>query len=696
MDMFSLDFKQSSKEVILIATPIQSPKIPRYLILVFLLLMVGIGTAGYLYYENQKNYIKKEKKNELLAISNLKINQIVAWRKNRQADAEVLFESYQLVQQLRQWLKSRDKSLAMEEILSWMSSFRGHHDYSSIFLLDEKGNVCLYTSEAYDEVGPYAQTFVNEAIRSRKVMWVDLYREEDSHYIHLDILVPLVPREPDGLPSGVLLLRINPYQFLYSFIQSWPTPSRTAESLLVRREGMEVVFLNELRHKKNTALSLRLPIVGKQTVAVKAVQSMEGVLEEMDYRGVEVLAAVRQIPGSPWYLIAKVDQDEIYAPIREHAILVIALVGVLILSAGIMVGFLWRNQTARFYRKQYDNEIERQALLQHFEYLVKYANDIILLADRNWKIFEVNDRAVEIYGYSRDELLKMDIKQLRAPEEKFLFEKQFQQLDEQKGLTLQTIHQRKDGATFPVEASLRVIEVEGKKFYQSIIRDITERKKAEEKIREERDRAQKYLDIAGTAIVVIASDQTVSLINRKGCEVLGCDEKEIVGKNWFDTFIPERMRNEVKTIFYELMAGKIETVEYFENPVLTKSGEERMIAWYNSVFKDERGNILATLSSGEDITERKRIEEEREKLIHELREAFAQIKTLSGLVPICASCKKIRDDKGYWNQIESYIEKHSTAEFSHGICPECARKLYPQLYDEEDDGKSTPGPSERK
>lgn len=678
------------------ASPIPSPKIPRHLILLFLLLILLIGTGGYLYYGNQKKHIKKEKESELLAIADLKVNQIASWRKERLGDAEVLFENYQFIRQLRRWLKSQEKSMVMEDMLGWMSSVRGRFDYSSIFLLDEKGKVCLYSSEAYDEVGPHIKSFVNEVIQARKIKWIDLYRDETDRHIHLDILVPLLPREPDGFPSGVLLFRINPYQFLYSFVQSWPTPSRTAESLMVRREGIEVLFLNELRHQKQTALSLRLPITGKQTVAVKAVQGVEGVVEGADYRGVEVLAAVRKIPGSPWYLIAKVDQEEIYAPIRQHAILVLVFVAALILSGGGVVGFLWRNQTARFYRKQYDNEIERQALLKHFEYLVKYANDIILLADRNWQIFEVNDRAVEIYGYSRDELLKMDIKQLRAPEERFLLEKQFQELDKQKGLTLQTIHHRKDGAPFPVEASLRVIEVEGKKFYQSIIRDITERKKAEEKIREERDKAQKYLDITGTIIVVIASDQTVSLINRKGCEVLGCDEKEIVGKNWFDTCISERMRNEVKTIFYELMAGKIETVKYFENPVLTKSGEERMIAWYHTVFKDEWGNILATLSSGEDITERKRREKEREKLIHELREALAQVKTLSGLVPICASCKKIRDDKGYWNQIELYIEKHSTAEFSHGICPECARRLYPQLYDEEDDGKPSPDSSEQK
>ena len=81
-----------------------------------------------------------------------------------------------------------------------------------------------------------------------------------------------------------------------------------------------------------------------------------------------------------------------------------------------------------------------------------------------------------------------------------------------------------------------------------------------------------------------------------------------------------------------------------------------------------------------DVTERKQAEEERDKLILELRDALSKIKTLSGMLPICASCKKIRDDKGYWTQIESYIKHHSEAEFSHSICPECAKKLYPEFY----------------
>ena len=99
----------------------------------------------------------------------------------------------------------------------------------------------------------------------------------------------------------------------------------------------------------------------------------------------------------------------------------------------------------------------------------------------------------------------------------------------------------------------------------------------------------------------------------------------------------------------------------------------------SSLLYDARGQAVGVMGISRDITERKRAEEAREKLIAELQEALAQIKTLSGLLPICASCKKVRDDTGYWNQIESYIRDRSDAEFSHGICPECAKNLYPEF-----------------
>ncbi len=137
---------------------------------------------------------------------------------------------------------------------------------------------------------------------------------------------------------------------------------------------------------------------------------------------------------------------------------------------------------------------------------------------------------------------------------------------------------------------------------EGFITDITAQKLAQEALRRERDRAQMYLEEAGVLIVAIDQDQKVTLLNKIACGILGYDSKEAVGENWFDTFVPERIRGEVKAVFAKLMAGEIAPVEYFENPVLTKRGEERTIAWHNTVLTDESGTIIGTLSHGEDVT----------------------------------------------------------------------------------------------
>ncbi len=125
----------------------------------------------------------------------------------------------------------------------------------------------------------------------------------------------------------------------------------------------------------------------------------------------------------------------------------------------------------------------------------------------------------------------------------------------------------------------------------------TERRQAEEALEKERNKIKQYLDIAGVMFLLINADQKVSLINKKGCEILGYDEKQIIGKNWFDNFIPERIRDKVKEIFRSLMDKKAEPIEYFENPVLTRNGRERIIEWHNSILTDEMGNIIGTAVS---------------------------------------------------------------------------------------------------
>jgi PAS domain S-box-containing protein len=127
-------------------------------------------------------------------------------------------------------------------------------------------------------------------------------------------------------------------------------------------------------------------------------------------------------------------------------------------------------------------------------------------------------------------------------------------------------------------------------------------------LREERDKARAYLDIAGVIFLVINPDQTVALLNKKGLEVLGCDENEIIGKNWFDTFLPKWDRERVRESFTKSISGEMETIEFFESPVLTKSGEERTVAWHHAVLRNEKNQIVGTLNSGEDITKNKEME----------------------------------------------------------------------------------------
>jgi PAS domain S-box-containing protein len=133
---------------------------------------------------------------------------------------------------------------------------------------------------------------------------------------------------------------------------------------------------------------------------------------------------------------------------------------------------------------------------------------------------------------------------------------------------------------------------------------------SQDQAQRERDTAQRYLDLAGVMLLALDAAGNVTLINRRGCATLGHDDSSgIIGKPWIDTFIPPSRREELKKSFADLFARKMSVVEFYTNPVLTKQGEERLIAWHNSVLTDDEGRITATLSSGEDITERKLAED---------------------------------------------------------------------------------------
>ncbi|MDT8317272.1 MAG: PAS domain S-box protein [bacterium] len=260
--------------------------------------------------------------------------------------------------------------------------------------------------------------------------------------------------------------------------------------------------------------------------------------------------------------------------------------------------------------------LERQE--KQFRSVVETAREAIISVNSDDEIIFWNKGAETIFGYSSDEMMGKSVTKIMPKQYRDLHKKGLRRVIKTGksrviGKTVELLGLKKEGGEFPVELSLAKWKVGGETFFTSVIRDIEERKNADDVLKKTLFKAQQYLDVAGVILVVIDADQKVSLINKKGSEVLGYNEREIVGKNWFDNFIPEDMRVEVKKAFSKFMAGEIKPVEYFENSVLNRNGEERVISWHNVLLRDKDGEIIGALSSGEDITEKILNELELEK-----------------------------------------------------------------------------------
>lgn len=461
----------------------QIPKrVPLTLFLIFFTISVILVLAGLFLYNIQKTEIKSSIYSSLKSISKFKTDQIITWRNYRLNDANEIQGNQSFIHDIKTWYSNKNDFVTKDRIVKWIETLSCDSNYNSIFLLDGKANIQL-SWNGKEKLGQNALKSFRETIASKKIFISDLHRAETYSQIHLDVMIPLVLKlERKEEPIGLMMIRIDPSKFLYPLIQSWPSPSKTAETVLIRREGNNALFLNELRYKKNSALLFKVNLNDTLLPATKAALGHQGIFEGRDYRGINVLSNITQIPATNWSMVTKVDIDEIYTPLFERYRLIALFILFLILLTAISVYLLWKNQQAKYYKARYKLELEKKVLEKHYSYLMKNANDIILLLNEGGNIIEANDRALSAYGYSRDELLELNMYDIRSEETGELVTQEMEEVTNRGGLIFETVHRKKDGSLFPVEVSARTLEIENSIFYQSIVRDITERKDAEQKL----------------------------------------------------------------------------------------------------------------------------------------------------------------------------------------------------------------------
>ncbi len=458
-------------------------------ILIFILLAAGIITISYIFFQSYQRSFRVEAERQLEAVAELKINELLRWRIEREGDGNVFYNNSAFVGLVRRLYDQPEDVETQAQLQNWMSKISRYGQYDRAWLMDTQSVTRLSVPGGQQPSAAPTMRMVSEVLQSGRPVFQDFYRNEKDQRVYLAVMVPIFDESNASRPLGVLVLRIDPTAYLYPFIQRWPVPgAKTAETLLVRREENEVVYLNELRFQADTALNLRFPITRTNLPAVKVALGQEGVVEGTDYRGIPVLAAIKAVPDSPWFMVTRQDKAEVFSPIRQRLYQMVAAIGLMLFSAAACVGLVWRQQRVGFYREKILTMkalIKSDAVFRSYFELPLHGLAVTSV-EKGW--LKVNDHLCSILGYTREEIVRMTWAEMTHPRDLDADVEQFNRLlaGQIEKYEMEKRFVRKDGAVvLTAIAAGCVREADGAAdHFICSIDDITARKAGEEKLAE--------------------------------------------------------------------------------------------------------------------------------------------------------------------------------------------------------------------
>ena len=359
-----------------------------------------IAVFGYAQYRIGEKHVSKEWTKNLSAIGALKANQIEEWRKERLADAIRFAQGPSLVTAVRNLIQKPDDPDGLKTARFMLELNRKGGIYQNTLMLSLTGDILLGAVAPSEPLQETTRQAVRRSIAACAPALSDIYRFNQNK-VHIDTVAPIC--DENGHPLAVLLLRTDASFYLYPLIQFWPTDSPSAETLLVRREGSDVLFLNEVRHNGASALRLRQPLTRKGLPAVQAVLGFTGVYQGMDYRDAEVLADVRPVAKSDWFLVTKVDRDEILKEVRYHASLISRFVGLGILLAAAITAAGYRRKQSQLYRDLYRSERKQREAHERFETILYSIGDAVIATDDQACVRQMNPVAEHLTGWKESD-----------------------------------------------------------------------------------------------------------------------------------------------------------------------------------------------------------------------------------------------------------------------------------------------------
>ncbi|MDD5564141.1 MAG: PAS domain S-box protein [Thermoanaerobaculaceae bacterium] len=363
--------------------------------LVAAVMMAGARLA----FERQAAAVRAEKLEDLASVARMKVDAIGAWRSERLEDARFLSRSPFFAAAVRDLLRRPDDRGLLDAVNERLELSRDR-EYAAVLLLAADGRTLAGVPAGAPPPDTEERAAIGQALAAAAPQFCDVHRAAAGGEIRMDVVAAVAAvADGGGRPAAALLLRIDPHGALDPMIRSWPVYRRTAESLLVRREGDAVVFLNDLRFRPGAALRLRVPVSQARLPAARAVLGTVGAYEGRDYRGVEVLAQLQPVPDSPWFLVVKVDRDEILAGVRALAYRVAAFTVLLLLLAGLAAGFLYKHRGKRAFERLHRAERERREALEAFRTTLYSIGDAVITTDAAGRVNLLNPVAEALTGW---------------------------------------------------------------------------------------------------------------------------------------------------------------------------------------------------------------------------------------------------------------------------------------------------------
>ncbi len=445
----------------------------------FLLLAAGIVFWGTSWFEEQERRLKERVDLQVSTIAKLKATDLARWRAERLGNGRVLQESQAFRHLVDGFLAGTLPPGDVAVLGQWLGSVRESYGYASVEVLDAGGARRLSIPTDAAPVEGDDGRHLSELLRSGEARLVDLHTHGPGGPLRMAVFVPVFL---EGRPRGAVLLGIDVPAYLDAFLSGWPVPSQTAETVLVRTEGDSVLVVRASAAEGKEPEIERIPSAQAETMFVRAALGEETVGYFPRADGSQVVAAARRVAGSPWRLVAHVDAEEAFGPLRERLWLtVLAMAGLLAaVAAGVFA--VWRRQLARVERGRRLAEREGAWLRDVIE---RSLNEIFVFDPVTFRFLFANRGAARNLGYSEEELrgmTPMDLVPGMTPDE---LGGMLRAADARPGEVhrLETFHRRKDGSLYPIEVNLQRVQSASGDVYLAVISDITERRTAEVRIR---------------------------------------------------------------------------------------------------------------------------------------------------------------------------------------------------------------------